>query len=93
MWIDRLIGERIRMRRETVGVSVESISERTRIDPVALRAYEAGRKRMQRRDLFKIVQALDISPEDLLDGDDPRPGRGFPRISFQRDMIRISHPE
>lgn len=93
MWIDRLIGERIRARRNATGAAVESIAGRTRIDPSVLRAYEAGKKRMPRRDLFKIAQALGMSPDQLLDGDDPRPRRSFPRVSFHRDAIRISHPQ
>lgn len=92
MWIDRLIGERIRARRTIFGVSLESVGERTTIDVVTLRAYEDGRRRMLRRDLLKIAQALDLTPERLLNGADPRPGRGYPRVTVHRDTVRITHP-
>ena len=90
MWIDRLVGNRIQARREASGESLAAIAERTRIDISTLTAYETGKKRIQRRDLGKIACALDMSPQTLLEGRDPMPGRGLPRVSFERDTVRIS---
>ncbi len=91
MWIDRLIGERIRTRCVERGVSLETIAKRTHIDLAILRAYESGRRRIQRRDLIKIARAFHLTPEGLLDGGDTGPSRGFPRVTAQRDFVRISY--
>lgn len=91
MWIDRLIGNRISAQRDASGASLQSIAERTRITASILQDYEAGKKRIQRRDLIKIARALDMSPERLLDGAETTTERRFPRVSFIRDTVRISH--
>jgi transcriptional regulator with XRE-family HTH domain len=90
MWIDRVIGERIRVRCDEQAVSVSALGERTGIDEFILQAYETGKKRIQRRDLLKIARALDMSVECLLDGADTSQRR-FPRVSSTRDTVRISH--
>ena len=90
MWVDRLVGNRIRAEPDALGVSVQAIAERTRIDLSILIACDSGKKRIQRRDLIKIACALDMSPEALLEGSDPTTGGGLPRVSFERDTVRIS---
>ena len=90
MWVDRLVGNRIRAQLDALRVSVQAIAERPCIDLSILIACDSGKKRIKRRDLIKIACALDMSPEALLEGSDPTTGCGFPRVSFERDTVRIS---
>lgn len=91
MWIDKLIGERMRVQRTKHGIDLNALTQRTGISENVLQAYEAGKTRIQRHDLIKIAQALDVRPEQFFEGVAiPSKGR-FPRVSSARDTVRIHH--
>jgi transcriptional regulator with XRE-family HTH domain len=93
MWIDRLIGDRMVERRTEHEITIENLSQRTGIAVSLLTAYEAGRTRIQRRDLLKIAQALDVTVERFFDGAKLLPRRRFPLVSLVRETVRIAHPQ
>ena len=93
MWIDRLIGDRMLARCIEQEVTIEDLSQRTGISLLALKAYEAGKARIHRRDLRKIAQALDVKVEHFFDGARLLTKRRFPLVSLVRDTVRITHPQ
>jgi len=61
--IDRIIGQRLRKRREAMGWSVEQITDKFGISSSELMGIEQGSQRLGAKLMMKACQALDVRPE------------------------------
>lgn len=64
----RVLGERIRERREALGLSQESLAERSGVHWTFLGQVERGRRNLSLHNLLKIAAGLDADPADLVRG-------------------------
>jgi ribosome-binding protein aMBF1 (putative translation factor) len=60
---NKCIGNRLRIRRISYGISGEELSERLGIDNDDLDLYEAGTKRLNANLLLRIAKLLDVQPD------------------------------
>ena len=60
------LGNKIKEIRLELGISIESLSERTNISVVDLLAIESGVKTITLEDLIDISNSLKINPSSLL---------------------------
>jgi transcriptional regulator with XRE-family HTH domain len=58
--INKLIGERMHLRRTSLGVSRQELSKFLRIDPSELDACETGAKRINAKLLLQTAKILDV---------------------------------
>lgn len=67
----KLIGRRIKEMRESKGLSQVDVVGRMRgeIDPTNISRIESGRTNPTLLTLFRLAEALDIHPKELLDVD------------------------
>jgi transcriptional regulator with XRE-family HTH domain len=66
------IGERLRARREELGLSLRTLAAKVQLSPSALSQIETGRSRPSVRTLYALVSELEIS-FDALFADDASP--------------------
>ena len=66
--ITEQIGERIRERRNELGISQEKLALKAEIDRTYLAGVESGKRNLSIKSLEKIVKALDTTFEDLFKG-------------------------
>ena len=66
--IDKRLGERIRARRLSIGVSQEMLAERMGVTFQQVQKYEKGINRIAASRLFALAAALEMSVSELLDG-------------------------
>jgi transcriptional regulator with XRE-family HTH domain len=64
----RVLGERIRERREALGLSQESLAERSGVHWTFLGQVERGRRNLSLHNLLKIAAGLSADPADLVRG-------------------------
>lgn len=64
----RVLGERIRGRREALGLSQESLAEQSGIHWTFLGQVERGRRNLSLHNLLKIAAGLDVDPAELVRG-------------------------
>jgi transcriptional regulator with XRE-family HTH domain len=64
----RVLGERIRERREALGLSQESLAERSGVHWTFLGQVERGRRNLSLHNLLKIAAGLDADPAELVRG-------------------------
>jgi transcriptional regulator with XRE-family HTH domain len=64
----RVLGERIRERREALGLSQESLAERSGIHWTFLGQVERGRRNLSLHNLLKIAAGLSADPAELVRG-------------------------
>jgi transcriptional regulator with XRE-family HTH domain len=64
----RVLGERIRERREALGLSQESLAERSGVHWTFLGQVERGRRNLSLHNLLKIAAGLNADPADLVRG-------------------------
>jgi transcriptional regulator with XRE-family HTH domain len=64
----RVLGERIRERREALGLSQESLAERSAVHWTFLGQVERGRRNLSLHNLLKIAAGLSADPADLVRG-------------------------
>ncbi|HTT75583.1 MAG TPA: helix-turn-helix transcriptional regulator [Candidatus Binataceae bacterium] len=57
------IGNRVRTRRISCGISKKELSEQLEIDQSDLDRYETGAKRVNAKLLFRIAKLLDVRPD------------------------------
>lgn len=62
------VGARIRMIRETLGLSQSDLSKRVELQRTSVVNIEAGRQRILLDDVEKFSRALGVSPKHLLRG-------------------------
>jgi len=65
--IDKLVGQRIRERRTTIGLTQEGLADLLTISYQQIQKYETGANRISISRLFEISLALDLKLVDLLD--------------------------
>jgi transcriptional regulator with XRE-family HTH domain len=62
------VGCRLRIRREWLGISDQELCESLGIDCDEIGAYEAGKKRIRAKLLFRIAKLLDVRPAYFFQG-------------------------
>lgn len=72
--ISKQLGQRIRLLRENLGISQEKLAEKANLNTSFVGQIERGGKKPTLETLEKIVNALDISFEEL--------------FAFERDLIK-----
>ena len=66
--IDMFIGNRIRIKRTSRGMSQQGLGELLDIDCDKLAAYEAGTERINAKLLFQIARLLEVRPDYFFRG-------------------------
>jgi transcriptional regulator with XRE-family HTH domain len=64
----RVLGERIRKRREALGLSQESLAELSAVHWTFLGQVERGRRNLSLHNLLKIAAGLSVDPAELVRG-------------------------
>jgi transcriptional regulator with XRE-family HTH domain len=64
----RVLGERIRKRREALGLSQESLAELSAVHWTFLGQVERGRRNLSLHNLLKIAAGLSVDPAELVQG-------------------------
>jgi transcriptional regulator with XRE-family HTH domain len=64
----RVLGERIRERRLALGLSQESLAERSGVHWTFLGQVERGRRNLSLHNLLKIAAGLAVDPAELIGG-------------------------
>jgi transcriptional regulator with XRE-family HTH domain len=67
----RLLGERIRTRRESLGLSQEALADRCGVHWTFLGQVERGRRNLSLHNLLKIADGLGVDPAELVRGLSP----------------------
>jgi transcriptional regulator with XRE-family HTH domain len=62
----RVLGERIRARREALGLSQESLAEQSGVHWTFLGQVERGRRNLSLHNLLKIAAGLAVDPAELV---------------------------
>ena len=70
------IGERIKARRRTLGFTQEQLAPRLGISRASLANMETGRQTVLVHQLYRLAEALEMSPSDLLPA--PQDAAGAP---------------
>jgi transcriptional regulator with XRE-family HTH domain len=98
--IDKLIGRRIRERREHLGLTQEDLADRADVTHQQFRKYEAGENRISAGRLYEIARTLKTSVAHFYPGDEGAglaPARGvaeepaefeIPRDDDAADLVR-----
>ena len=68
--IDKLIGRRIRERRELLGLTQEDLADRADVTYQQFRKYEVGQNRISAGRLYEIARALKTSVAYFYPGDE-----------------------
>jgi len=90
--IDREIGERLRRRRETLGLACAAVAKALGLDAQTIEAFEQGERRLSARQLQQLCGVLDAPPSYFLVADDevaPRDGRPSERDALLNDAHRL----
>jgi transcriptional regulator with XRE-family HTH domain len=58
--VDAYIGNRVRMRRETLGLSIKNVAERLGLPVDEVEAIESGCRRARAVDLYGLAHLLDV---------------------------------
>jgi transcriptional regulator with XRE-family HTH domain len=64
----RLLGERIRARRESLALSQEALAHRCGVHWTFLGQVERGRRNLSLHNLLKIANGLGVDPAELVRG-------------------------
>jgi transcriptional regulator with XRE-family HTH domain len=65
------LGERVRARREALGLSQEALAHQTGVHWTFLGQVERGRRNISLHNLLKVAQGLGIDPGELVQGLQP----------------------
>ena len=65
--IQKIVGNRIRLLRESKGISQQVLAAMCNFEKGNMSRIEAGRTNPTIYTLYKISQALDVKPSELLD--------------------------
>ena len=80
-----IIGQRIKARREDLGLTLDDVAMRTGITKATLSRYENGVfSRLKVPILESIARALEIEPEQLFDSDTALPSYERPTITKEQ---------
>lgn len=83
------VGNRIRARREELGLSQAALAERLNRTQTSISYWEAGRRAPDVEDLVALADALDLQPADLL----ARTSATSPRVLFRAEVARLELDE
>jgi Zn-dependent peptidase ImmA (M78 family)/DNA-binding XRE family transcriptional regulator len=83
------VGNRIRARREELGLSQAALAERLNRTQTSISYWEAGQRSPDVEDLVALADALDLEPGDLLT-DAPVTS---PRVLFRAEVARLELDE
>ena len=64
----RLLGSRVRERREELGLSQEALADRCAVHWTFLGQVERGRRNLSLHNLLKIAGGLELDPSELVRG-------------------------
>ncbi|HTZ88073.1 MAG TPA: helix-turn-helix transcriptional regulator [Solirubrobacteraceae bacterium] len=64
----RLLGKRVRSRRESLGLSQEALADRCGVHWTFLGQVERGRRNLSLHNILKIASGLDLDPAELVHG-------------------------
>jgi transcriptional regulator with XRE-family HTH domain len=64
----RLLGRRVRARREALGMSQEALADRCGVHWTFLGQVERGRRNLSLHNLLKLAVGLDVDPCKLVEG-------------------------
>ena len=64
------IGKRVRSRREALGLTREQLAEQSQLSVNFLADIETGKKNMTTNSLYKVAQALNLSTDYILFGEE-----------------------
>jgi transcriptional regulator with XRE-family HTH domain len=67
----RAFGERVRARRETLGLSQEALAARSGVHWTFLGQVERGRRNLNLHNLLKVARGLGVDPAELVQGLEP----------------------
>lgn len=67
--VDVHVGQRIRHRRWTVGMTQQQLADAVGIKFQQIQKYETGANRVAASRLWEMAEALDVSPAYFFDGD------------------------
>jgi transcriptional regulator with XRE-family HTH domain len=84
--IDRHVGERLRAVRQSRGLSLTDLADRTGIDAERLRAFEAG-ERIRPEVLYAIARTLGVLVAAFFVGTEP------PQVQPLDEMAAFASPE
>ena len=62
------LGERVRARREALGLSQEALAHQTRVHWTFLGQVERGRRNLSLHNLLKLAAGLGVDPAELVQG-------------------------
>lgn len=64
----RILGERVRARRQELGLSQEALADQTGVHWTFLGQVERGRRNLNLHNLLKVAAGLQIDPAELVRG-------------------------
>jgi transcriptional regulator with XRE-family HTH domain len=67
----RALGERVRARREALGLSQEALAHQTGVHWTFLGQVERGRRNLSLHNLLKVARGLGVDPAELVRGLQP----------------------
>jgi transcriptional regulator with XRE-family HTH domain len=70
----RVFGERVRARREALGLSQEALAARSGVHWTFLGQVERGRRNLNLHNLLKVAAGLGVDPGELVQGLQPPDG-------------------
>jgi len=87
------IGEKIKARRQELGMTTEELGRLIGVQRSAVTKYEKDRVDLKSRQIMEIARALDVSPSALLSDEDPDQARlealhQDPRLGLLFDRTR-----
>lgn len=59
------VGEQIRLKRESIGMTQKELAERSGLDDKSISRLELGQSRMRLDTFFNIASSLGVSPNDI----------------------------
>ena len=62
----RLLGERVRARRSSLGLSQEALADRCGVHWTFLGQVERGQRNLSLHNLLKLADGLDVDPGELV---------------------------
>lgn len=97
--LDVYVGQRIKERREELGLSQEALAGRLGLSFQQLQKYERGTNRVSAGRLFELTQALEVSltfffkgMEDLIEHADRPPAAGSTHVVTDALGVSVSTP-
>ncbi|HEU5002596.1 MAG TPA: helix-turn-helix transcriptional regulator [Actinomycetota bacterium] len=64
----RVLGQRVRERRQALGLSQEALADRVGVHWTFLGQVERGRRNVSLHNLLKLAVGLDVDPAELVQG-------------------------